>query len=106
VLTGWWVEYALLPNAQPRRRWRFTVMCRDALIERSGNIATRTGRQLAADLWTAWALNATLVLRDIDYDSTLAQYAVRIIHLEEQVERPADTADFGHSLVTLTLVQL
>jgi hypothetical protein len=66
----------------------------------------RTGREIAADLWTSWALDATLTLRDIDYDVTGEQYGVRIAGISEEIAKPADGGAWGESELKLTLVEV
>lgn len=106
TLTCLWADYELLNVAARRRRWTMTIAARDALIQRDGGQASATGRQCSANLWSSWAAGATLTLRDLDYDATLKQYAVRIAGIEEAIPKPADAARWGDSLLALTLVEV
>ncbi|MGH2533191.1 MAG: hypothetical protein ACRDJW_12905 [Thermomicrobiales bacterium] len=106
VLTGLWAEYELLDAPARRRRWSFAVHARDAAVQRDGAIATRTGRQLAADLWAAWELGLTVPFRDLDFDMTGATASVRIVGIAEELPKPADTARWGESTLALTLVEV
>ncbi|MGI8475412.1 MAG: hypothetical protein ACR2OO_03445 [Thermomicrobiales bacterium] len=106
TLTCLWAEYELVSNAAHRRSWRMTVGARDAAVQRDGGRSARTGRQLAADLWSSWTVGATLAFRDVDYDTTARQYAVRVAGIGEEIPSPADAARWGDSLVSLTLIEL
>jgi hypothetical protein len=106
VLTGLWVDYELLGSPARRRVWRMAVAARDGTIEREGAVHARTGREIAADLWESWAINATLALRDVDYDVTGAQYGVRIAGIREEIAKPADGARWGESMLHLSLVEV
>ena len=106
VLTGIWVEYELLGTPARRRKWRMAVAARDGAVERDGAVHARTGREIAADLWSAWAINATLTLRDVDYDVTGEQYGVRIAGISEEIPKPSDGARWGESVLKLTLVEV
>ena len=73
-------------------------------VEHDG-VALRAGRE-RADLWNGWAVNATLTLRDVDYDVTGEQYGVRIAGIAEEIAKPADGARWGESVVKLPLVEV
>lgn len=106
TLTCLWADYELLNVTARRRRWTMTIAARDAAIQRDGDQLTLTGRQFSANLWTSWASGTTLGLRDLDYDATLRQYAVRIAGLQEAIPKPADAGRWGNSLLTITLVEV
>jgi hypothetical protein len=106
VLTGLWAEYELLDSPARRRRWRFKVHARDAAVQRDGAVSTRTGRQLAADLWAAWEAGATVPFTDLDFDATDTTYQVRIIGIAEEVAKPADGGRWGEAALALTLVEV
>ena len=106
VLTGLWAEYELLDAPARRRRWRFKVHARDATVQRDGTLATRTGRQLAADLWAAWEAGATVPFRDLDFDATGTTYQVGIVGIAEEVPKPADGGRWGEAVLALTLVEV
>lgn len=106
TLTCLWADYELLNVAARRRRWTMTVSARDGLAARDGAAMSATGRQHSANLWSSWAAGATLTLRDLDYDATLRQYAVRVAGIEEAIPKPADAGRWGDSLLTLTLVEV
>ena len=106
VLTGLWAEYELLDAPARRRRWRFKVHARDAAVQRDGAVATRTGRELAADLWATWEAGATVPFRDLDYDATGVTYQARIVGIAEEVAKPADGGWWGEAPLALTLVEV
>ncbi len=106
TLTCLWADYELLNVTARRRRWTMTIAARDAAIQRDGDQLTLSGRQFSANLWTSWASGTTLGLRDLDYDATLRQYAVRIAGLQEAIPKPADAGRWGNSLLTITLVEV
>jgi hypothetical protein len=105
ALTGVWADWSVLPAGATRRRWEVTVRCGDRLVRRDGSVETRSGRQVAADLWAAWETGALLDFRDVDADATDAAYVVRIVALRETTARPADAGRWGESEATLTLVE-
>lgn len=109
TLVGLWAEHeAVAPaaaDAPPkRRRWLLTVVARDGQVRRDGALQPRDGRQLAADLWTAWRADAPLPFRDLDHDATGRTDQVRIAAIAEDLPQPADAGRWGDSLVSLTLV--
>lgn len=106
VLTGVWAEHEPLANEAKRRRWRLDVLCRDGQIRRDGGVQARSGRQLAADLWTAWETGATVSFRDLDYDATARTHQVRVVDIEEAVAAPGDAGRWGESTVALALVEV
>jgi hypothetical protein len=106
VLTGLWAEYELLDAPARRRKWRFKVHARDATVQRDGTVATRTGRQLAADLWAAWAAGATVPFKDLDFDATGLTRQVRIVGIAEESAKPADGGRWGEAVLALTLVEV
>ena len=105
VLTGVWAEYELLDSPARRRKWRFKVHARDGTVGRDGQVVPRTGRELAADLWTAWQVGQTVDFRDLDFDATAATYQARIIGISEEIPKPSDAARWGESVISLTLVE-
>jgi hypothetical protein len=106
VLTSLWAEYELLDAPTRRRKWSFKVHARDAAIQRDGSPAARTGRQLAADLWTAWQTGATVSFRDLDFDTTARISQVRITGITEEIAKPADGGRWGESVIALTLLEV
>lgn len=106
VLTGLWAEYELLDAPARRRKWRFKVHARDGTIQRDGQVSPRSGRQLAADLWSAWQAGQTIAFRDLDYDATLETLQARIIGISEEIPKPADGGHWGESTLSLTLVEV
>jgi hypothetical protein len=103
VLVGLWADYERLEAAVKRRRWRFKVQARDAIVTRDGGREPRSGRQLVADLWTAWEGGSTLSFEDIDADTTAVTRVVRITSMTEEAPKPADAGRWGESIVALTL---
>lgn len=110
VLVGVWAEFEMLDSPARRRRWQFTVIAQDQVIDRDGQRLTRTGRQLVAELWNAWETGTTLPFRDLDYDAAPAgdpvTRQVRIVGISERVPVPADAGRWGQSAVSLTLVEV
>jgi len=106
ILVGAWSEFETLDSPARRRRWQFTVTAQDQVIDRAGSQLTRTGRQLVAELWTAWQQGATVPFRDLDYDADPAERRVRITGISERVPAPSDAGKWGQSAVALTLVEV
>lgn len=106
VLTGVWAEYELLDSPARRRKWRFKVHARDGAVQRDGQTAPRTGRELAADLWTAWSAGQTVSFGDLDVDATGTTYQVRLTGIAEEIPKPADGGRWGESTLALTLVEV
>jgi hypothetical protein len=106
VLTGLWTEYELLDSPARRRKWSFSVHARDAVVQRDGSASTRTGRELAADLWESWEEGATTLFRDVDFDLTGTIYQVRITGINEELPKPSAVGDSTASVIGLTLVEV
>ncbi len=106
TLTGIWVECEVLGTPVRRRKWRFSIPARDSQVQRDGSVETRSGREIATDLWSAWEAGNTLTLRDLDYDVTSRQYSARIAGIGEEIATPADSGRWGDSLLKLTLVEI
>ncbi len=106
VLTGLWADYALLDQPPRRRRWSFTILAHDGVIQRDGSVATLDGRAQIAALWQSWAVDQTLTFRDLDYDADPTERAVRITAIEEQVPKPANTANLSAAAIHLQLLEL
>jgi hypothetical protein len=106
VLVGLWAEYELLDSPARRRRWSFTVIAQDQVIDRDGETLTRTGREQIAELWQHWQAGTTVPFRDLDYDSDPVERRVRIVGIEERVDAPHQAGHWGDSVVMLTLVEV
>ncbi len=106
VLAGVWAEFELLDAPARRRKWMFRVLAQDQTVDRGGALLTRTGQQLAAELWQAWQDGTTLPFRDLDYTANPVQRQVRIVGISEDVARPADADLWGDSVIALTLVEV
>ncbi len=106
VMTGLWADFELLDSPARRRKWSFSVLARDAAVQRDGSASTRTGRELAFDLWQGWQEGATIVLRDIDFDLTSELYQVRIVDITEEVPKPSTFGESAASVIGLTLVEV
>ena len=106
VLTGVWGEYELLDAPARRRKWRFKVHARDGAVGRDGQLVPRTGRELAADLWSAWQAGQTVAFRDLDFDATATTYQARITGISEEIPKPSGAATWGESVVSLVLVEV
>jgi hypothetical protein len=106
VLVGVWCEYEVLASPARRRKWAFTVHAQDQTVNRDGVTLSRTGRQLISELWAAWETDTVLLFRDIDYDDAPTARTVRITGISEAVAQPADSAEWGDSVITLNLVEV
>lgn len=106
ILTCIWLDYELLGSPARRRKWRMAIAARDGLMQRDGSVHARSGRQIAADLWSSWDNVTTMSLRDLDYDVTGKQYPVRIAGISEEIPKPADGNLWGASTLHLTLVEV
>lgn len=106
VLSGLWAEYELLDSPARRRKWSMSMLARDAAVQRDGSASTRTGRELASDLWQSWEAGATIVLRDIDFDLTGELYQVRIVGIGEDIPKPSTSGQSAASVMNLTLVEV
>lgn len=106
ILVGMWVEYEVLDNPARRRKWNLRITARDQEINRDGQVFTKTGRELIEDLWAAWESDTPMTFRDIDYDADPVQRTVRIVGISEAVAQPADANHWGHSTITLNLVEV
>jgi hypothetical protein len=106
VLMGMWAEHETLDLPVRRRRWRFTVECRDTLVLRDGEPNPDGARAIADSLWDLWGDGAVTGFRDVDYDSTLEEYTVRIAGIREVVPKPDRMASDASSEIELTLVEV
>lgn len=106
TLTGIWAAYEALGTPLRRRRWRFGVLARDGLVRRDGSPHPWNGQEIAASLWSAWEAGTTLTYRDVDYDLTGRQHAVRITAIGEERPKPADGGRWGEAVVTVALAEL
>jgi hypothetical protein len=106
TLTAIWVEYELIGSPARRRKWRFAVSARDGLLQRDGSVDPRTGREIAADLWSVWEGGVTMTLRDVDYDITGRQFEARLAGISEEIQKPADGNRWGDSRLKLTVVEV
>ncbi|HWV24101.1 MAG TPA: hypothetical protein VNZ58_07915 [Thermomicrobiales bacterium] len=106
VLTGLWCEFEVLDAPARRRKWVFDVIARDQVVDRDGGVLNRTGRQLVAELWSAWEGEETVMLRDIDHDAAPVERSVRIVGIKETVPKPYDQSRWGDSVVSLHLVEV
>ena len=66
----------------------------------------RTGRQLIAELWQSWQTDTAETFRDIDYDTDPVERTVRIVGISEAVAQPADSNEWGDSVITINLVEV
>lgn len=106
VLTGLYVDYQLLESHSQRRRWELKIAAKDATVLRNGTVDPSTGRQIRAELWAKWAAQTTITLRDVDYDVDLIERKVRIVALDEKIDKPADESQWANSPISLTLVEV
>lgn len=106
VLTGLWAEFEVLDAPARRRRWNLRVIARDQVIDRQGSPLSRSGRQLIAELWSAWQRGTPLTLRDQDFDADPTPRRVRIVGISESVPKPIDADKWGDAVITLNLVEV
>ncbi len=106
VLLCLWTEAEVLDDPTRRRRWRFTVQCKDAVIRRDGGVDVTGARALAERLWAVWSAGGTVTLRDIDYDRTLTEYTARLVDIVEKISKPQDAGTFADGEVELSLVEV
>lgn len=106
VLLNLWAEAEVLDDPVRRRRWRFTVQCKDAVILRDGTADNTGARALAERLWAAWSAGGTVTLKDIDYDRTLTTYTVRLVDIVEKISKPQDAGTFADGEVELALSEV
>lgn len=104
-LVALWAEYRALEAPARRRAWTFDILAADETVARDGAPDARDGRQIAADLWAAWAGGAALAFRDIDYELDPTPRTVRIAALDEQVKAPADAGRWGEARVRVQLIE-
>jgi hypothetical protein len=76
------------------------------VIDRDGSKLSRTGRQLIADLWSAWYHGDTMPFRDLDHDADPTERRVRIVGISESVASPEKQGRWGDAVVSLTLVEV
>lgn len=96
----------MLHNPARRRKWELQIHARDQAVDRDGVTLLRTGRQLITELWDAWQNDTAETFRDIDYDDAPVERTVRIVGISEAVAQPADSAEWGDSIITLKLVEV
>lgn len=105
VLGALWAEYRPTPLAVPKRSWSFEILASDDVTTRAGGGDARTGRQLAATLWSAWAAAAPLTFRDVDYDLDPTPRTVRITHLAETAKTTSDAGRWTEARLKVALVE-
>jgi hypothetical protein len=106
VLMGMWAEHETLDLPVQRRRWRFTVQCRDTLVGRDGTPSPEDARAVADRLWSLWETGAITSFRDVDQHETPDQYTVRIAGIREIVPKPGQLDRDASSEIELTLVEV
>lgn len=106
VLMGIWAEHETLDLPVRRRRWRFTVQCRDTLVRRDGSSVSEGARSIADQLWSLWENGAITTFRDVDQIDTSDEYTVRIAGIREVVPKPGQLDADASSEIELTLVEV
>ena len=106
VLAGVWAEFETLDSPARRRKWSFAVTAHDQVIDRDGQVLTKTGRELIAELWSKWWNGSTFAFRDIDHDYDPTERQVRIVGISESVAAPDKHGTWGEAVIALTLVQV
>jgi hypothetical protein len=105
VLMGMWAEHETLDLPVRRRRWRFTVQCRDTLVRRDGSPSPDSARAIADQLWSLWADGAITTFRDVDHPES-EHVTVRIAGIREVVPKPGQLDSDASSEIELTLVEV
>ena len=99
------IEYERLYETK-RRHWQIGVIAQDRIVERDGGRHLRSGAEIVADLWQAWATGATVPFHDVDYDADPTERSVRIIGLSEQIPTPSRPTAIAASQITVTLLEV
>ncbi len=106
VLLCLWAEAEVLDDPTRRRRWRFTVQCKDSVIRRDGGVDVTGARVLADRLWGTWSAGGVVTFRDIDYDLTSTEYTARLVDIVEKISKPRDAGTFADGEIELSLVEV
>lgn len=106
VVVGVWCEFQAIDGAARRRKWKFAIQCKDAVVLRDGTVDTAGARVLANRLWSAWDGGGVVTFRDVDYDLTVVEYTARIVGIRELIPKPQDAGGFANGLVELVLVEV
>jgi hypothetical protein len=106
VLLCMWAEAEVLDDPTRRRRWRFTVQCKDSVIRRDGGVDVTGARVLAGRLWGTWSSGGVVTFRDIDYDLTSTEYTARLVDIVEKISKPRDAGTFADGEIELSLVEV
>jgi hypothetical protein len=101
VVLGLWAEHETMDLPTRRRRWKFTAVCADQVVQRDGSVDSTGGRALANGLWDAWDDGTTLDFTDVDAGA----YIVRIAGIRETIGKVSEI-DMASSDVELTLVEV
>lgn len=105
TLVSLWAEYRPVERATPRRAWSFEILASDETTTRAGGQDPRSGRAIAAALWSAWSTGGPLTFRDIDYDLDPTTRTVRLTHLDEQTKTTSDAGRWTEARIRVTLVE-
>lgn len=103
VLAGVWADWVIEDAAAARSRWTLVVATKDGQVGRDGAKLAESGRQQIAALWSAWSTGATVVFRDIDFDSNPVGRVVTIADIEQVTAKAGDAGRWGEGTVKLTL---
>lgn len=102
-----WAEYETLNDSTRRRSWSFDVRATDRTLYRDGTADARTGEQIAAALWSAYASGGTIAFRPPEYGAEAVQYSARFTSLVETWDRTADQSTIGrNSTLAVSLVEV
>lgn len=105
VLASVWAEWSILEVPPPKRRWELAVRCSDLAVDGEGQPWPAPGAAVAAALWAAWESGLALPFEDLDVAADPTVRTVRIAHLAETVDRPADRARWAESRLRLLLIE-
>lgn len=106
TLRALWAEYRPIEEVVPKRHWQFDVLVADEQTRRNGGKEPRNGKQIAADLWAQWEARGTLTFRDVDYDLAAVTRNVRIVGVDELVERADERGRWGEAVCRVRLVEV
>jgi hypothetical protein len=104
VLVGVWAEYELVQVGASRKKWRFTVQCRDGQVLRNGTVHPLSGWEQAREIWEALEGEGAVTFKDVDYDLTGVVERVRVVGVRETLGKGEPRDGFGAREVEVTLV--
>lgn len=104
VLVGVWAEYELVQVGASRKKWRFTVQCRDGQVLRDGSVHPLSGWEQAREIWQAFEGEGAVTFKDVDYDLTGVVERVRVVGVREVLGKGEARDGYGERQLEVTLV--